>query len=78
MMEGLKMIPVRLRPILMTTLATIFGFLPLAIAFGEGSEMLQPLAISMIGGMSLSMLLSLLVIPGLYWVVNGKRTYQRR
>jgi multidrug efflux pump subunit AcrB len=69
---------VRLRPILMTTLATIFGFLPLAIAFGEGSEMLQPLAISMIGGMSLSMLLSLLVIPGLYWVVNGKRTYQRQ
>jgi CzcA family heavy metal efflux pump len=65
---------VRLRPILMTTLATIFGFLPLAIAFGEGSEMLQPLAISMIGGMSLSMLLSLLVIPGLYWVVHGKRT----
>jgi CzcA family heavy metal efflux pump len=65
---------VRLRPILMTTLATIFGFLPLAIALGEGSEMLQPLAISMIGGMSLSMLLSLLVIPGLYWVVNGKRT----
>ncbi len=69
---------VRLRPILMTTLVTIFGFLPLAIAFGEGSEMLQPLAISMIGGMSLSMLLSLLVIPGLYWVVNGKRTYQKR
>ena len=61
---------VRLRPILMTTLATIFGFLPLALAFGEGSEMLQPLAVSMIGGMSLSMLLSLLVIPGLYWMVN--------
>ena len=65
---------VRLRPILMTILATIFGFLALAIAFAEGSEMLQSLAISMIGGMSLSMLLSLLVIPGLYWVVNGKRT----
>jgi CzcA family heavy metal efflux pump len=61
---------VRLRPILMTTLATIFGFLPLALAFGEGAEMLQPLAVSMIGGMSLSMLLSLLVIPGLYWMVN--------
>jgi CzcA family heavy metal efflux pump len=63
---------VRLRPILMTTLATIFGFLPLAISIGEGSEMLQPLAISMIGGMSISMFLSLLVIPGLYWVVNRK------
>lgn len=61
---------VRLRPILMTTLATIFGFMPLAFAFGEGAEMLQPLAVSMIGGMSLSMLLSLIVIPGLYWIVN--------
>ncbi len=61
---------VRLRPILMTTLSTIFGFLPLALAMGEGSEMLQPLAVSMIGGMSISMLLSLLVIPGLYQLVN--------
>lgn len=61
---------VRLRPILMTTLSTIFGFLPLALAMGEGAEMLQPLAVSMIGGMSISMLLSLLVIPGLYQLVN--------
>jgi len=65
---------VRLRPILMTTLATIFGFLPLALSLGEGSEMLQPLAISMIGGISISIFLSLLVIPGLYWVVNRRRT----
>jgi len=63
---------VRMRPILMTTLATIFGFLPLAIAMNEGAEILQPLAVSMIGGMSLSMLFSLLVIPGLYWIVNRK------
>ena len=61
---------VRLRPIMMTTLSTIFGFLPLALALGEGSEMLQPLAVSMIGGMSLSMLLSLWLIPTMYWVVN--------
>ncbi|MCD6347540.1 MAG: efflux RND transporter permease subunit [Bacteroidales bacterium] len=67
---------VRLRPILMTTLATVFGFLPLALAMGEGSEMLQPLAISMIGGMSISMFLSLLVIPGLYWIVNRNRNYK--
>jgi CzcA family heavy metal efflux pump len=65
---------VRFRPILMTTLATIFGFLPLALSIGEGSEMLQPLAMSMIGGMSISMFLSLLVIPGLYWVVNRKKS----
>lgn len=65
---------VRLRPIMMTTLATIFGFLPLSLAIGEGSEMLQPLAVSMIGGMSFSMLISLVVIPGLYWLVNrGKK-----
>ena len=64
---------VRLRPILMTTLATIFAFLPLALAIGEGSEMLQPLAISMIGGMGISMFLSLLIIPGLYWVVNREQ-----
>ncbi len=63
---------IRLRPILMTTLSTIFGFLPLALAYGEGSEMLQPLAISMIGGMGVSMFLSLLIIPGLYWVLNSK------
>ncbi len=61
---------VRLRPILMTTLSTIFGFLPLALAMGEGAEMLQPLAVSMIGGMSVSMILSLLVIPALYEMVN--------
>jgi len=63
---------VRLRPILMTTLATIFGFLPLALAFGEGSEMLKPLAVSMIGGMSVSTFLSLLIIPGLYYLVNKR------
>ncbi len=64
---------VRLRPILMTTLATIFGFLPLSLAIGEGSEMLQPMAVSMIGGMCLSMLLSMVIIPGLYYVVNRKK-----
>lgn len=63
---------VRMRPILMTTLATIFGFLPLALALGEGAEMLQPLAVAMIGGMAISMLFSLLIIPGLYWVVNSR------
>ncbi len=63
---------VRLRPILMTTLSSIFGFIPLAFAFGEGAEMLKPLAISMIGGMSLSMIFSLFVIPVLYQSFKGK------
>ncbi|HFE64777.1 MAG TPA: hypothetical protein ENK14_10240 [Caldithrix sp.] len=66
----------RLRPILMTTLATIFGFLPLAM--GEVSEMLQLPSISMMGVMSLSMLFSLLVIPGFYWVLNGGSSEWKR
>lgn len=61
---------VRLRPVLMTSLSTIFGFLPLSLSLGEGAEMLQPLAVSMIGGMCLSIVLSLLVIPVLYYRVN--------
>ena len=61
---------VRLRPILMTTFSTIFAFLPLSLAIGQGAEMLQPLAVSMIGGMSLSILLSLIIIPTLYYLVN--------
>ena len=65
---------VRLRPILMTTLSSIFGFIPLAFAIGEGAEMLKPLAISMIGGMSLSMIFSLFVIPVLYQSFNGRKT----
>ncbi len=68
---------VRMRPILMTMFSTIFGFLPLAYGIGEGAEMLRPLAISMIGGMSLSLFLSLLIIPGMYWIVNGKRVVVR-
>jgi multidrug efflux pump subunit AcrB len=64
---------VRLRPILMTTLSSIFGFIPLAFAIGQGSEMLKPLAISMIGGMSLSMVFSLFVIPVLYQSFKGKK-----
>ena len=56
----------RLRPILMTTLTTVFGMSPLALGWGEGAEMLQPLAISLIFGLSLSMLVTLVLIPILY------------
>jgi len=62
---------VRLRPILMTTLTTTLGMLPLAIGLGEGSEMMQPLAIAVIGGLSISTLLTLLVIPCSYLVIKG-------
>jgi CzcA family heavy metal efflux pump len=53
----------RLRPILMTTLATLFGLLPLALGLGAGSEMQKPLALAVIGGLSLSMLVTLIVVP---------------
>jgi hydrophobe/amphiphile efflux-1 (HAE1) family protein len=61
---------VRLRPILMTTLGTVFGTLPLALGLGEGSELMQPLAIAVVSGMLFSMALSLLVVPGAYVGVN--------
>jgi multidrug efflux pump subunit AcrB len=56
----------RLRPILMTTLTTVVGMLPLAIGLGEGSEMLQPLAVTIVAGLTFSMLVSLLLVPVLY------------
>jgi hydrophobe/amphiphile efflux-1 (HAE1) family protein len=61
---------VRLRPILMTTLTTLFGMIPLALGLGEGSELMQPLAVAMIGGLSLSTLLTLFVVPSAYVVFN--------
>jgi multidrug efflux pump subunit AcrB len=61
---------VRLRPIMMTTLTTVFGMLPLAIGLGEGSELMQPLAIAVVSGMFLSMALTLLVVPGAYVGMN--------
>jgi multidrug efflux pump subunit AcrB len=60
----------RLRPILMTAVAAIFGMLPLAFAFGAGSQMLQPPAIAVIGGLLLSMLLSLTVTPIVYYLLT--------
>jgi multidrug efflux pump subunit AcrB len=56
----------RLRPILMTTLTTVMGMLPLALALGEGSEMLQPLAITIVSGLLFSTLVSLLLVPVMY------------
>lgn len=61
----------RFRPILMTTLTTVFGMLPLAIGWGEGAELMRPLAISVVGGLLISMLLTLFIIPALYLIING-------
>jgi multidrug efflux pump subunit AcrB len=57
----------RLRPILMTAIATICGMLPLAIGVGSGAQLLQPLAIAVIGGLSVSMVLSLLITPVMFY-----------
>jgi len=62
----------RLRPILMTALATIFGMLPLALGVGTGAQILQPLAIAVIGGVLISMLLSLLITPVLFYELRQK------
>ncbi|HEX5580702.1 MAG TPA: efflux RND transporter permease subunit, partial [Gemmatimonadaceae bacterium] len=61
---------VRLRPILMTTLTTLLGMLPLAMGIGEGSELMRPLAIAVVGGLSVSTLLTLFVVPGAYVTVH--------
>ncbi len=63
--------PVRLRPILMTSFSLIFGLLPVALATAHGGEVRSPMAVAVIGGMLLSTLLSLLVIPVLYTVFDG-------
>ncbi|HVM74239.1 MAG TPA: efflux RND transporter permease subunit [Candidatus Saccharimonadales bacterium] len=60
----------RLRPIAMTALATIAGMLPLAFAIGSGSQMLQPLALAVIGGLLSSIVFSLVVTPTLYYYMN--------
>ncbi|CAE6773579.1 efflux RND transporter permease subunit [Xanthomonas arboricola pv. corylina] len=78
----------RLRPIVMTTLCTLFGFLPLAVAMGEGAEVRAPMAITVIGGLLVSTLLTLLVIPVVYdlldrradayYLERGRRTAGQR
>ena len=63
----------RFRPVLMTSLAAILGMLPLALAFGAGAELLQPLAIAVIGGLTVALLLSLVVTPTVYAMLSRER-----
>jgi CzcA family heavy metal efflux pump len=64
----------RLRPILMTALAAAAGMLPLALALGAGSQMLQPLAIAVIGGITISMVLSLIITPAVHYYLSHSET----
>ena len=66
----------RLRPILMTTLTTIMGQLPLSLGIGTGGQLMQPMAVVVIGGLTVSTLLTLLVVPALY--KNSQLKTQRR
>jgi len=66
----LKAGPIRLRPILMTTLATVFGMLPLALGLGPGAEFRSPMAKAVIGGMLSSTLLTLVVVPVVYTLID--------
>jgi multidrug efflux pump subunit AcrB len=63
----------RFRPVLMTSLAAMLGMLPLAAGFGAGSELLQPLAIGVIGGLTMALLLSLIVTPTVYAMLHPEK-----
>jgi multidrug efflux pump len=64
----------RLRPILMTTLCTILGTLPIALALGAGSESRKPMGIAVIGGLSVSLCLTLFVVPAVYVMISRNRS----
>lgn len=67
----------RFRPVLMTSLAAILGMLPLALAIGSGSELLQPLAIAVIGGLAFALVLSLVITPVVYSLLHRSPRPQR-
>jgi multidrug efflux pump subunit AcrB len=64
---------IRLRPILMTSLATVIGLLPMALKLGTGSEAYAPLARAIIGGLIVSVALTVFVVPAAYLLVYGRR-----
>jgi len=69
---------IRLRPILMTSFATIFGILPIAIGFGAGAEVRRPLGLAVVGGMLFSTVLTLIIVPVVYTLLaGGKKTRER-
>ena len=68
---------VRLRPILMTTLATIIGLLPMALKMGEGSESYAPLALALVGGLGLSVIVTVFIVPAGFFLAYRKRAELR-
>jgi len=70
--------PVRLRPILMTTFAMVFGMLPVALGLGEGAETRSPMGIAVIGGLLTSLFLTLVVVPAAYDLFDDWREKMRK
>jgi HAE1 family hydrophobic/amphiphilic exporter-1 len=68
---------IRLRPILMTSLCTVFALIPMALGLGEGSEANSPLAVAVIGGLTVSTFLTLVFVPTLYYIVERWRQRRR-
>jgi multidrug efflux pump subunit AcrB len=64
---------IRLRPILMTSLATIFGLIPMALKLGTGSEAYAPLSRAIIGGLSVSVVVTIFIVPAVYLLVYGRK-----
>ena len=62
----------RLRPVLMTSLTTILGMLPMALGLGNGAELWQPMGIAIVGGLTFSTILTLVAVPILYYVFMGR------
>jgi multidrug efflux pump subunit AcrB len=63
---------IRLRPILMTSLATLLGMIPMALGFEAGSEQYAPLARAIIGGLGLSVIVTMFLVPAVYLVIHGR------
>jgi HAE1 family hydrophobic/amphiphilic exporter-1 len=70
----------RLRPVLMTTITTILGMTPLAISTSEGSEMWKPMAVTVIGGLTISTIFTLVIVPTVYasFAKNGVKRQRRK
>ena len=64
---------VRLRPIVMTTVTTVLGLMPMAMGLGRGADLRAPLAIAVIGGLSIATVLTLIIVPVVYSVIESGR-----
>ena len=68
----------RLRPVVMTTLTTILGMVPMAVGTGEGAELWRPMGVAVIGGLTFSTILTLLFVPALYCIFAGNGIKRQR